>query len=384
MSAPTSPGGAPPAVRLMAVGDVMLGHAVADVITEEGAAHLFSPVAETIAASDVFILNLETPVTARANEADAFVFSASPETLAGIPRGRATVANLANNHVFDAGVEAFADTARHVREAGMHAVGAGMDLDEAGRVEVVESQGLRLGFVSFTYARPARRGVPGCAPLDRGFVEARVRAAREQADVVVASFHAGIEYVQVPTRTNVALYRAAVEAGAALVLGHHPHMVQGLERWQGGLIAYSLGNFIFDYADDEVRAARYAQTAITYYGEAPLRADDLRTLDGMILDVRLGPAGVIDHAVIPTRANRSFQAVPLQGEAAGAFLERLDELSAKAADPQDPDVLEVERVLAINNKSKMRRIDLAFILKNLTRIRPRHARRLLDWLRART
>lgn len=370
-------------VRLMAVGDVMLGHAVADVIQAQGVAHLFAPVAEHIGQSDVFVLNLEAPVTERSRGDGAFSFAVPPAALEGIPRGRATVANLANNHVFDAGVPAFVDTLRYVRAAGMRAVGAGMDLEEAGRVEVVEIKGLRLGFVSFTYARPARRGVPGCAPLERAYVEARIRAAGEGVDVVVASFHAGIEYAPVPTRANVALYRAAVDAGAALVIGHHPHVIQGLERYRGGLIAYSLGNFVFDYADEAVRAERYANTALSRYGSSPLRRDDLRALDGLILDVRLGTDGVQGWEVVPTRANERFQAVPLEGDAARAFIARVDELSAKAVDEQDPDVVEVERILRANRRAKMKRIDLITILRRLHRLRPRHARVLVDWIRAR-
>jgi poly-gamma-glutamate capsule biosynthesis protein CapA/YwtB (metallophosphatase superfamily) len=169
--------------------------------------------------------------------------------------------SLANNHTGDYGPTALVETVRRVREAKIAPLGAGRDTGEARRPEVLERDGIRFGFLAFNAIgeTPAAAGdrpgavqlrmQPRTGPLNRGDLSAMARAIRTlrpQVDVLTVLPHWGTQYTSriVPDQRTVA--RALIDAGADLVVGGHPHVVQGAEIHHGGLIAYSLGNYVFD------------------------------------------------------------------------------------------------------------------------------------------
>src|SRR5262249_39634756 len=158
----------------------------------------------------------------------------------------------------------------------------GGDLNAASEPLVRQIRGIKLGFLAFTYAYHARKGRPGCLPCDIPLMRRLISSLRQTVDVVIVSIHDGVEYVDYPTRDMMSLCRAAAGAGAALVLGHHPHVVQGLEAYGSSLIVYSLGNFISDFVDEDVRRESYRRTAVAYFGQQP-DVDDLRTTEAFIL-----------------------------------------------------------------------------------------------------
>jgi poly-gamma-glutamate synthesis protein (capsule biosynthesis protein) len=134
-------------------------------------------------------------------------------------------------------------------DAGIAAFGAGMDLAQARRPAVFEVQGIRFAFLGYdavSYYYAAEEGRAGTAPADPTWIAADIAAARTQADVVIPYFHWGVEYTHRANDAQVALAHLAVEAGADVVLGNHPHWVQGLEYFQQTPIIYSMGNFVFD------------------------------------------------------------------------------------------------------------------------------------------
>jgi poly-gamma-glutamate synthesis protein (capsule biosynthesis protein) len=159
------------------------------------------------------------------------------------------VLNLANNHTGDYGVRAMLDTIRNVRRLGMAPVGAGSDLSHARRPRVVRRLGLRIAFVGFSTILPASfwagRDRPGTTFASEENVRAGVRAARRRADVVIATFHWGIERSTRPDGIQLNLTDAALDAGATAVIGAHPHVLQPIRRFGNRLVAYSLGNFVF-------------------------------------------------------------------------------------------------------------------------------------------
>jgi poly-gamma-glutamate synthesis protein (capsule biosynthesis protein) len=132
----------------------------------------------------------------------------------------------------------------------------------------------------------------------------------------VVSLHAGTEYQEEPTALQRELAHAAVDAGADLVLGHHPHVLQGIERYKGALIAYSLGNFVFDFDETD-----YAHSG-------------LPSAQSLILKVTLGREGVRDFEVLPVRID-PLEARPylVDGEDAAAVRARMERLSAALASP---------------------------------------------------
>jgi poly-gamma-glutamate synthesis protein (capsule biosynthesis protein) len=195
--------------------------------------------------------NLETTVSGRGVQGGCgYCFRADPRAIAGLAFAGFDVLSVANNHIWDFGPVAFTDTLTHVASAGIAAVGGGADLARARAPVVRTAGGSRVAFLAYTNLLPASAGAgqakPGANLYDeRSFAE-DIAVARGMADIVVVSFHAGEEYQTAPNDWQTRVYRAAVDAGADLVIGHHPHVVQPVERYRNGWIAYSLGNFVFD------------------------------------------------------------------------------------------------------------------------------------------
>jgi poly-gamma-glutamate synthesis protein (capsule biosynthesis protein) len=211
-------------------------------------------VARELRSADVAFGNLECAVSTRGRPVPKqFNFRGRPAALRVAARYAGfDVLNLANNHVGDYGRGALLDTARYVRRFGMVGVGAGRDLAAARRPRVVERLGLRIAFVGFSDILPASfaagPGRPGTVFATHARISEDVRRARRDADVVVATFHWGVERARRPDGRQRAFARTALLAGADAVIGAHPHVLQPIERRGRTVVAYSLGNFVFGAA----------------------------------------------------------------------------------------------------------------------------------------
>lgn len=203
--------------------------------------------------TDIFVLNLEGPIgcKGRPRKRVTSILHNEPEIVPWLKRFPVCVCNLANNHMMDYGAEALIRTRQVLMESGIHCVGAGVNAVEAARPLVVDIEGSRLGFMSYTTDEPhvgavlAETGSPGCASMkNTAEVLDLVRETSSCVDTLVVSLHWGYEYHLFPTPAQTFFARRLVDSGASLVIGHHPHVLQGIERYGHGLIAYSLGNFI--------------------------------------------------------------------------------------------------------------------------------------------
>jgi poly-gamma-glutamate capsule biosynthesis protein CapA/YwtB (metallophosphatase superfamily) len=285
----------PPAVvTLAAVGDLLLDRGVGEKIAREGSGYPFAAVAETLTGADIAFGNLECPLSAKGTRvAKRYSFQARPETVACLVKGGFDLLSLANNHSMDCGRTGLVETMQELERHGIHWCGAGRTRREAETATVLTSKGLRVAFVGFGDFLPEgsflRDDRPTIAFAGAERVRAAVAAARSRADVVVASFHWGIEYESRPHPRQEALAEAAVRAGADLVLGHHPHVLQGLEIVPSGgarggrpaLIAYSLGNFLFDRRTGRALQSVILRCALTRRGLAgaeltPVQLDPIR------------------------------------------------------------------------------------------------------------
>ncbi len=229
------------------------------------------------------------------------------------------VLGLANNHIRDCGDPGVLETIRTVRRAGMLPVGAGKDMTEARQPVYLRENGLTVAFLCYSRVKPksvwATKDQVGAAWGDEGVVVEDIRAARGKADVVVVSFHWGREYfsdwsVRRVESERVRLARAAVDAGAALVVGQHSHTVEPLETYGRGLIAYGLGNFVFGASTQEGHP------------------------ESVILQVEVDSTGVVSHRVIPvliSPKNARYQPVPLSGSKRKRFLQRLEGINKSHA-----------------------------------------------------
>ncbi len=267
---PAAPPGEAPvrteaSVTLGAVGDVLMHGAVKESAAlhrnpgggdQDGYGWLYAEVADLLSAPDLTFANLETPIAPAADRGTrSYVFNAPPAAARALRAAGVDLVAVANNHAFDQGRAGFLETLRRLDEAGLAWVGAGEPPAEAGP-RVLEVRGLRLAFLA--WSRFFNDDGNACAPpgpclraalLDPERAVAAVRQAAASADAVVVSVHWGDEYASQPRPADVELAHRLADAGALVVLGHHPHVLQPLEihqRADGRLavIAYSLGNFV--------------------------------------------------------------------------------------------------------------------------------------------
>jgi len=263
---------AAPEVTLDAVGDVMPGWGVAALVNKPGPDAPFALMHPIFAAADAVIGNLECPLSYRGKPTKAkskaalkarkeFLLRGPPEAATGIANAGFAAMSLANNHMMDFGPVAMRDTLSALRDAGIGTAGAGENSAEAWQPAYFERRGLRFALLSFSdvipigYAASAKS--PGIAAgrstitgeIDRPYLKTlteSIKLARSQADVVIVFEHWGDEFVGRPSKEHVLEAHAAIDAGALLVIGAHPHVLGPIESYHGGLIAYTLGNFVFD------------------------------------------------------------------------------------------------------------------------------------------
>ena len=199
--------------------------------------------------ADLRIVNCECALTAARKPVwkSGAVFKGLPAHVAGLTCVPFEVACLANNHVFDYGLRGFRETLDVLRRDGIRTVGAGLRFEEALTPQTVLVKRTRVTILNFSEGEDltASRGGPGVCGWEIDRLAALVRKAKKRGDFVIAVGHAGLEYIPFPPPYVVEAFRALAEAGADCVIGHHPHVPQGLEVRDGRLIAYSLGNFVF-------------------------------------------------------------------------------------------------------------------------------------------
>jgi poly-gamma-glutamate capsule biosynthesis protein CapA/YwtB (metallophosphatase superfamily) len=245
-------------VTLDAVGDIMLARSVGDQVLAQGPQVVFAGVQSILDSADIRVGNLECAITARATpEKKSFPLKAPPQAAQALSLGRFDILSLANNHALDYGYTGLVDTQTALSQVGIATVGAGVDAATAHAPVIVQRNGLRLAFLAYADVLPENSGFdaqtwiatetgPGIAWADPARITADVAAAKLQADLVVVQLHSGYEINSTVSASQRTQAHAAIDAGAALVIGSHPHILQSIEQYHGGLIAYSLGNFVFD------------------------------------------------------------------------------------------------------------------------------------------
>ncbi len=239
------------AMEIAATGDVNLGGPLADVISADPD-YPWRGINEHLSGADLAVVNLECAVSTRGTPfPKQFTFRGPPAALPAMRRAGVDVASVDNNHSLDYGSEALLDTLSGLRSAGIAPVGGGASENEAWAPYVVTSEGIRVAFVAASRVIPhgswyVTATTPGLATAyseDRLLAE--VARARTAADVVVVLIHWGVERMTQPEPYQVSLGHRLVDSGASIVIGHHPHVLQPVVRYRGGIIAYSLGNFVF-------------------------------------------------------------------------------------------------------------------------------------------
>ncbi|MFZ5634306.1 MAG: CapA family protein [Bacillota bacterium] len=292
------------------VGDVLLAAGVGEAVAAYGPDYPWRDVAGVLRESDLAVANLECSISNRGDpEKDKqFTFRASPRVLKGIVNAGVDVLTLANNHVLDFGQAAMLDTINFIRENKIAFTGAGLNESEAATPVMLHKNGKKVAVLAFSRVIPrsawiAGKNNPGLASgHNYRLMMDRVKAVEKDADITIVSIHWGNETDDFPDRKEVDLARMLVDAGADIVVGHHPHVLQGIEIYKGKVIAYSLGNFIFTISS--IQKAR----------------------EGAILQVTAGSDGSYKARILPTYVDNGTTRI-LRGNERKRVLDRIKYLS---------------------------------------------------------
>ncbi len=346
----------PEPVVVLATGDLILDEPEPD--------RYFDAARQTLASADVLVGHVEVPFTLqREGSPNVPLEARDPRKLSALRRAGFHAASLAANHVFDEGAAGVRDTLDGLREAGIVPFGAGMNLAEASAPAVVEHGDLRLGFLSYNLVGPkdswaaARKAggayvhiltsyeldhaTPGGAPNVYTGAEAEtlermcedIRQLRSRTDFVMVSMHKGTVHTPtlvMPYEKQVA--HAAIDAGADAVVGHHAHILRGIELYKGRPIFHGLGNFVtVTRALSPVGASDpndWALRRLKLFGfvpdpqtpEYPFHPESRNAMLAKVI-VR-GDAGV-DARYIPCRINRSSQPEPTHDQSVFDYVEKI-------------------------------------------------------------
>jgi poly-gamma-glutamate capsule biosynthesis protein CapA/YwtB (metallophosphatase superfamily) len=303
-----------PVTTLAIVGDIMLGRGVGDAHVDNPAAPL-RPMAARLRSADVTVGNLESTLSDDGvpQQPGDDSFAADPAVVPGLASAGFDLLSLANNHTGDYGSHALRQTLRRLDRSPIRTVGAGVDASAARRPVVIDRGGVRIGFVAFnaigetpraTATRPGVvevRMAPRTGPLSRPDLRRltdTIDRLDRRTDVVIALPHWGDQYTNVPVPDQRRVGAAMIDAGADLVVGGHPHWVQGVQLHRGRLIAHSLGNFVFDM-------------------------DTPETEEGVLLEVTLWGSEVMAARFVPYVIGPDFVPRTAAGPRADATLDRL-------------------------------------------------------------
>ena len=261
-------------INLFFVGDIMLGRGVEYMINKEGGPtgapteggsgypdfrFPFLKIASELQKSDILFANLEGPISDRGVRVGSiYSFRFKPEAIDGLVYGGFDILSLANNHMLDYQRIALEDTMNILKENNIDYIGAGFNKEEAFSLKTKEIKNTKIGFLAYTNLGPENwqageknSGMAWISENDIGEIAEDIKKSKKEVDILIISLHAGEEYEENPTSFQTSFAMNCIENGADLVVGHHSHVVQKIERYNDGWIAYSLGNFIFDQGFSE-------------------------------------------------------------------------------------------------------------------------------------
>ncbi len=288
-------------VTVAFVGDVCFDWGL-EKLVEAGFDPFHPEVKSILREADIAVYNNEMTVGFRGEPEDKIAhFRCPPATLSLVTNAGFDVASTANNHALDFGAVSLLDTISNLDLYRIRHTGGGSNLNAAIRPVVIRTNGMTVSILAFGYMNPsnliARANRPGVAPLTLSIITNCIAAARKDSDYVMLFIHWGREYSNLPTYDQRRMAHAAVDAGADLVVGHHPHILQGIEAYGNAVIFYSMGNFCFPQTDHtNLRDSMIGLATIRRVGEAAPETELAiiplyRNLTNYAPEIRTGAAG---------------------------------------------------------------------------------------------
>jgi len=245
-------------IVLLLTGDVMLGGEFLPLKDQMGLRweYPFEKIKVLFEGAEIIFGNLECPLfTSKMVRNTDYILYAPNDSLSALKYLGYNVLSVGNNHIMDYGNEGLQKTIETLHKNEIASFGAGMNSVEAGQGLLIEKKGLKIAFLGYsTFEEPREKPVyspmagqngGGCVPYELKRIEKDIERNKNNADVICISLHWGYEYYLYPSPEQIELAHRIIDAGAHIIVGHHPHVVQGFERYNQGIIFYSLGNFFF-------------------------------------------------------------------------------------------------------------------------------------------
>ncbi len=298
-----------------------------EIATSRGTDFVFEKVSSVLSQTDLLFGNLEVVLSNEGEPVSGkLCLRGSGDYLQALKRHNIDIVSLANNHTFDFGPGAYADMESQLADLGIATVGAGNNASESRQLEIVEKDGIRFGFLAYASrttkaSHIANQESPGVAPLDQEIVLEDVARYRDEVDHLAVSFHWGVEYAEYPTPDQMKIAHSVIDAGARLIIGHHPHIIQGHEVYKDGVILYSLGNF--------------CDSDLDWQGDDRVYRSKLRVADreSILAQIRFSKSGIVDLEFLPIWLNDVGQPEIAEGEKLEELREKFNRRSEIIARP---------------------------------------------------
>ncbi len=277
-------------VTLAFVGDIMLDRGVKSSVNKNfnGDYSVLFEKLETLKKSDIVFANLEGPVSDVGKDMrNLYSFRMNPSVIPAIKGAGFSIVSVANNHVGDWGRNAYIDTLTRLKENEILYTGGGTNTNEAENPVIIEKYSIKIGYLGFSDVGPnwmeVSENKAGLLLASNPRFDEITQNASKQVDYLIVSFHFGDEYKIKHNPRQEYLAHKAIDAGAKIIIGHHPHVIEDTEVYKNGFIAYSLGNFIFDQAFSP------------------------ETMQGMLLEIKLEKDGNMSIKKDTVKLNKFFQ-----------------------------------------------------------------------------
>jgi gamma-polyglutamate biosynthesis protein CapA len=299
-------------ITIIAVGDIMLGDlptcygfGVGSTIEKRGPAFPFAHCAETLKKGDITCGNLETVISRFDRQNDPFnkiVLRAQPEVIESLKGAGFNLLTLGNNHIMQHGRQALIETVELLKASQIGIIGLEIPENNILNRVVYNINGSAICFLGYNQ-RPLQYFLdpPLYVDFDIDKIKTDIEKSRKEADIVVLSLHWGDEFVDIPSRTQIETAHQLIDSGADIILGHHSHQIQGVEKYKGKIIAYSLGNFVFDMWQRRLR-------------------------NSMILKIEISAGSNLEYSILPAIISPQYQpriAESQEGEALTKYIAKI-------------------------------------------------------------
>lgn len=299
-------------VKIFAVGDIFLGehpytlnHGVTTIVKEKGCDFLFSEIKQHLTGGDIVCGNLEGIISPKKKEdigIKSAIFWGEPECASTLNRVGFNCLFLANNHTAQHGIDALTRTCQLLDKNNIKWTGFNETNPNSSIPAIFEMKGLKIGLLAYCDTQQYNLDTPILPVINIENIKRSIINLRNNCDIIIISLHWGDEFIDYPSPKQIRIAHEIIDSGAHLILGHHSHIIQGIERYKNGLIAYSLGSFVKDLWQHKLR-------------------------ESIILKCELSEKGIKGFDIVPIFINNRWQPEVYGGKEGERFLRRVESLS---------------------------------------------------------